>query len=124
MNLNPENDLWTAFERAEPEESACLNGWLLIWHVFRGVIAERWEHRHDTPMYTHWAAMPRNEWIHAQARRPTLADADVMHCVLAMHEEDGIRVTGWHQIRENGPYTHWMHTPIPPSDAKEYLKRF
>lgn len=119
--------MWFAFEYDEPDEIACMDGWLLIWHVFRGVIAERWEHRHDTPMYTHWMHIPRGEssgWIATYERFPTLEDADVMGCVLAIDRDGVFRVTGWHQIRKNGPYVQWMHTPPPPADAKEYLNRF
>ncbi|MBQ8087045.1 MAG: hypothetical protein IJ234_01320 [Clostridia bacterium] len=115
---------WTAFEEREPEESACLYGWLLIFHVFRGVIAEPWKNRHDTPMFTHWKTIPRRGWIAAKDRKPTHADADIMGCVLARHETEGMRVTGWHQFECNKYLTHWMSTPPPPIDGMEYRKRF
>lgn len=115
---------WTAFDVQEPEESDCLYGYILIWHVFRGVIAEPWEKRHATPMFTHWKPMPRKGWIAAADRKPTPDDADVMHCVLARHDEDGIRVTGWHQFGHNTHLTHWMPTPPPPVDGPIYRKKF
>jgi hypothetical protein len=115
---------WTLFSEAEPEESACLNGWLLIWHVFRGVIAEKWENRHDTTMFTHWRPMPRTGWISAKEHLPTAEDADVLCCVLARHEFDGLRVTGWRQFQYDNHWTHWQRTPEPPVDYKEYSKQF
>ena len=119
-----DNQGWTAFEDQEPEESACLDGYLLIFHVFRGVVAEPWEKRHDTAMYTHWKPMPRTGWISAAERKPTPDDADISHCVLARHEDGLIRVTGWHQFRHNAGLTHWMPTPAPPDRQAEYRKRF
>ena len=115
---------WTLFSEKEPEESACLYGWLLIWHVFHGVIAEKWENRHDTPMFTHWRPMPRTGWISASDRQPTEEDADIMQCVLTRHQFDGLRVTGWWQFRCNKYLTHWQRTPEPPVDYKEHRKRF
>lgn len=115
---------WTAFEEREPEEADCLYGFLLIFHVFRGVVAEPWERRHDTPMYTQWKPIPRRGWIAAAERMPTKEDSDVMRCILARSETDGFRVTGWHQIEHNAHYTHWMPTPAPPERAAEYRKKF
>lgn len=115
---------WTAFDEAEPEESACLYEWLLIYHVYRGVIAEKWEKRRDTPMYTHWRPMPKKGWIEARDRRPNGEDADIFGCVLARHEYDGIRVTGWHQFECDKYWSHWQRTPEPPVDYMEYRKKF
>ena len=115
---------WTAFEEREPDESACLYGYLLIWHVFRGVVAEEWARRHDTPMFTHWQAMPRRGWIASADRLPGREDANIMNCVLARHEYDGIMVTGWHRFGHEKRLTHWMRTPAPPEDGAVYRKRF
>lgn len=115
---------WTPFEDQEPEESVCLHGYLLIWHVFRGVIAEPWENRHQTPMFTHWKPMPRKGWINAAERKPTKEEADFSGCVLARYEDGEIRVTGWHQFRHNLGLTHWMPTPTPPDNQSEYRKKF
>lgn len=115
---------WTHFSEAEPDESACLYGWLLIWHVYRGVVTEGWMKRHNTPMYTHWRPMPRTGWISAAERRPTAADADIMQCVLARHEFDGLRVTGWRQFRRDRYLTHWQRTPEPPVDYKDYVNKY
>ena len=115
---------WTRFVDAEPEESACLDGWLLVWHVYRGVVAEKWEDRHDTPMYTHWRPMPRSGWIDAAQRKPTAEDGDIMCCVLARHKYDGIRVTGWVQFELCRYYTHWQRTPEPPVDHRAYFNMF
>lgn len=115
---------WTAFDVQEPEASACLEGFLLIFHVFRGVLAEPWEKRHDTPMFTHWKSIPHKGWTDARKRIPTAADGDIAHCILARSETDGFRVTGWHQLERNPHYTHWMPTPEPPEDAAEYRRRF
>jgi len=115
---------WTPFNETEPEESACLYGWMLIYHVFRGVIAEKWENRHDTPMFTHWRDMPKTGWISTADRRPTEADADIFQCVLARHEFDGLRVTGWRRFHSDKYLTHWQHTPEPPVDYMEYRKHF
>lgn len=118
------SDGWTAFDEAEPEESACLYGYLLIWHVFRGVVVETWTERRATAMYTHWMAMPRKGWIASAERKPTAEDADIMNCVLARHEYDGIMVTGWHQFGHNRFLTHWMKTPQPPNDEMDYRNCF
>lgn len=115
---------WTAFDEQEPDETACIQGWLLIWHVFRGVVAEKWENRHATPMYTHWMAMPTQGWIPVSSRKPSKEDADVMNCVLASHMIDGITVTGWHQFEHDKYLTHWMRTPAPPVDGAAYKARF
>lgn len=115
---------WIPFSEAEPEESACLYGWLLIWHVFQGVMAERWEERHFTPMFTHWRHMPRKGWISAAERRPTADDGDIHECVVARHEIDGIRVTGWRQFQNDRYLTHWQRTPEPPVDYREYRNKF
>lgn len=115
---------WTAFDVQEPEESTCVYGYILIFHVYRSVIVEAWEKRHATPMYTHWKPIPRKGWIAAADRPPMVQDADIMHCVLARHEWDGIRVTGWHQVTGDKRYTHWMPTPEPPVDGAAYRKRF
>jgi len=114
---------WTAFDAAEPEERFCLYGYLLIWHVCLGVVAVTWEKRHETSLYTHWRPMPRRGWIAARERKPTQADADSMNCVLARHDEEGLRVTGWHQFYDDH-WTHWMPTPPPPEDGPLYRKRF
>ena len=115
---------WTLFSEKEPEESACLYGWLLIWHVFQGVMAETWEERHFTPMFTHWQPMPRKGWISAADRRPSAEDADIHSCVLARHEYDGIRVTGWRQFQCDKYLTHWIRTPEPPEDYISYRNKF
>ena len=115
---------WTRFADAEPRKSACLYRWLLIWHAFRGVVAVKWEHRHDTPMYTHWRPMPRKGWMSAADRKPTAEDADILCCVLARHQFDGIRVTGWRQFYTSPYYTHWQRTPEPPEDYKSYRNLF
>ena len=115
---------WTAFDEREPQESDCVLGWLLIWHVFRGVVAEKWEMRRATPMYTHWMPIPERDWIPVSSRKPTKDDADIMNCVLAGHMIDGITVTGWHQFEHDKYLTHWMRTPAPPEDGAEYRKRF
>ena len=115
---------WTAFDKQEPEESVCIEGFLLIFHVFRGVLAEPWEKRHNTPMFTHWNPMPRKGWTDAKKRMPTAEDGDIHRCVLARSETDGFRVTGWHQFAHNAHYTHWMPTPERPEDAAEYRRRY
>lgn len=115
---------WTAFEEAEPEESACLYGTLLIWHVYRGVVVERFEDIHNTLMNTHWQAMPRRGWIATAERKPEREDANDRGCVLARHAHDGITVTGWHRFISEPRLTHWMKTPGPPADREKYRERF
>ncbi len=119
-----ESSGWTTFDEREPEEGDCPSGYLLIWHVFRGVVAERWENRHATPMYTHWMAIPENGWIPAWARMPTKDDADIYNCVLASHMIDGVLVTGWHQFLHDKYLTHWMPTPPPPVDGANFRNQF
>lgn len=119
-----DNSGWIPFEEAEPNENDCLMGFLLIWHVFRGVVVEAYEHRHDTDMYTHWMAIPRRGWVASVERKPAKEDADVMNCVLARHAYDGIIVTGWRRFEEEKRLTHWRRTPEPPTDRAKYRERF
>lgn len=119
-----DNNGWTAFDVQKPERNACIYDYLLVWHVFRGVVSEHWESRNQTAMYTHWKTMPRKGWICSKDKAPTQNDADVMNCVLARHDIDGIKVTGWHQIKIDKHFTHWMPTPLPPVDGAAYRKRF
>lgn len=115
---------WTAFEEAEPDFSACLYGYLLVWHVYRGVVVETWENRRATPMYTHWISMPRRGWVASVERLPTAEDANVTNCVLARHCLDGIMVTGWRRFEDEKRLTHWMRTPPPPVDAEKHRRMF
>ncbi len=115
---------WTAFDEAEPHESDCLDGWLLVWHVYRHNVSVRWEDRRHTSMITHWMPMPKEGWISASDRKPTKKDADIMGCVLAINRYDGIRVTGWFQFDLNCYLTHWRPTPGHPEDHMEYSRRF
>lgn len=118
--LKPENNGWTAFEEAEPKERDCLLGCILVWHRYRGVVSVKWERRRETPMYTHWKPMPRQGWISRDVQLPTKADADITNCVLIMQGEEGITVTGWHQMQHNKNYNQWMPTPLPPQEAFIY----
>ena len=115
---------WTTFASREPTKSDCLDGWLLLWHVYRGAISERWENRRHTPMITHWQPMPKEGWISASERKPTQADADIFNCVLAKHKYDGIKVTGWRQFEHDRYLTHWLPTPGNPDDHMEHFKQF
>ena len=54
-------------------------------------------------------------WIDAKQRKPTEADTDVYHCVLAYHKYNGAMVTGWHQFDTSTMFTHWMPLPLPPA---------
>ena len=115
---------WTAYDRGEPEMADCVEGRLLVFHVFRGVVTETWEKRRYTPMYTHWKRIPRQGWIAAATRKPARKDADIRHCVLARSEMTGIRVTGYHQFETDRYLTHWMPVPSPPTDAEQYKQPF
>lgn len=110
---------WTRFAFGEPPKHACLYKTLLIWHRYQGVMAVQWGHRHDYHMATHWRAMPRKGWIRREERLPDKDDADVYGCVLARHEFDGIKVTGWHQLARDKYLTHWRPTPAGPEKAAE-----
>lgn len=58
--------------------------------------------------------MTGKDWIDADERKPTQADADHKGCVVAWHKYNGTMVTGWHQFHRNGFFTHWQHTPKAP----------
>lgn len=58
--------------------------------------------------------MDDDRWIDANQRKPTVADCDAYHCVLAYHRYNGAMVTGWHQFDASTMFTHWMPLPPPP----------
>ena len=115
---------WTMFEEREPTEENTVYGYLLVWHVFAGVIAVRLEDRHANSMYTHWARPPGRGWVDARERWPTPEDADKDNCVLARRDDETFIVTGWHQFRTNRHLTHWAHLPAPPENAAEIRKKW
>lgn len=111
---------WTTFEAREPEESDCINGQLLVWHVFQGAFCIRYEKRHSNRFYTHWKALPGKGWTDSAKRKPSAEDADIHGCVLAKKDDGSMKITGWHQFDHEESYTHWMPTPEGPESAKEY----
>ena len=87
---------------------------VLVWHIYQGAMAERREQCDKNRFYSHWRRISAEGWISARERMPTREDGDEQNCVLARHEYDGIKVTGWHQFGREKYYTHWMRTPEPP----------
>ena len=53
-------------------------------------------------------------WVPVEDRLPTQADSDAQHCVIGWHKYNGVMVTGWHQFKVGGMYTHWMPVPKSP----------
>ena len=55
------------------------------------------------------------EWISVKDRLPTIYDADVDDCVLAIHKSGNKRYYHWRSVANNPfDFTHWMKTPQPP----------
>ena len=55
------------------------------------------------------------EWISVKDRLPTIYDADVDNCVLAIHKASNKRYYHWRSVANNPfDFTHWMKTPQPP----------
>ena len=120
--MRAKHDGGTSVKEQDATEDACVGGSLLVWHMYRGAVVWPFEKRGESRMLTHWREMPKSGWTDAAERKPTPEDADIRGCVLAKHEFDGIRVTGWHQFGWNRHLTHWIRTPEPPRDAKQYEK--
>lgn len=58
------------------------------------------------------------EWYDKKERPPGETDADGQGCVIAWHELNGVQITGWRRVLENGFITHWFPTPLPPEENK------
>ena len=57
------------------------------------------------------------EWISVKDRLPTIYDADVDNCVLAIHKASNKRYYHWRSVANNPfDFTHWMKTPQPPKE--------
>ena len=55
------------------------------------------------------------EWISVKDRLPTIYDADVDNCVLAIHKASNKRYYHWRSVADNPfDFTHWMQMPQPP----------
>ena len=55
------------------------------------------------------------EWISVKDRLPTIYDADVDNCVLAIHKASNKRYYHWRSVANNPfDFTRWMKTPQPP----------
>lgn len=103
---------WIAFSERDAAVTDCPHGFLLLYHVYRGVVVEPYDERRATAMYTHWARLPDYGWIETSETRPGADDADYRGCVLGWHRYDGFVLRGWRRFGEDRYLERWM--PVPP----------
>lgn len=99
---------------------------IIVWHIYQGAMVDKFCRARFHTHYTHYTKVPDNMalWNNAQEKLPQESDADIYGCVLAIHKYDGLKVTGYHQIKPQSGYTHWMKLPDAPEDAKEVFSAF
>lgn len=114
---------WTLLEDAVPGAADGDDGKVLVWHVFQGAMLCRWDCVRENPFHTHWMTVwDAADWIDAKERLPDASDADEWQCVLAWHEDDGTRITGWHQFEADRKLAAWSRLPCPPEGYRELRK--
>lgn len=116
-----------------------LNGWIslserppntrdgeqiLVWHVFQGTMIVRRVDCHRNHFYSHWQKIPADGWVSALFRKPQVTECDLWQCVLAYHDTDGFKVTGYHQFLWDKHLIFWRSAPEPPDNHVELQKRF
>ena len=77
-----------------------------------------WDRVADNRFHSHWMPLhlTPGSWIPKTKRTPEATDADAYGCVLVSHAHEGVRVTGWHQVKSDGGITDWQPLPDPPQE--------
>ena len=85
---------------------------------FQGVMLACWDRVADNRFHSHWMPLhlTPGSWIPKTKRTPEATDADAYGCVLVSHAHEGVRVTGWHQVKSDGGITDWQPLPDPPQE--------
>ena len=107
---------WFPLRESPPVED---ERWILVWHVYQGVMPCRAEEWRRNRFFIYWRPVPEIGWTRAADHRPDKRDADEQNCVLAQDADGRIKVTGWHQFQTNYALTRWTRTPEPPDDYRE-----
>lgn len=110
---------WIACGEAMPTRAdANEDGRVFVWHTFQGVMLACWDRVADNRFHSHWMPLhlTPGSWIPKTKRTPEATDADAYGCVLVSHAHEGVRVTGWHQVKSDGGITDWQPLPDPPQE--------